>query len=114
MKTKYRAVSNGHWELLQYEAEVTNLFKRLFGCTKEWRYVPRAYYHKTYGRGLDSTGFDTRVNSLKNDLEWFVQAYPDITEYFKVFEAEQALLEAEVAAERAETEARKSNIRYFE
>lgn len=112
MKTNYRTVSNGSWETLQYEAEVTNLFWRLFGFTKEWRDVPRPYYHRAYGRRL-SPG-NLYVNSMQDDLEEFVRQQPDINEYLKIYEEKQAGLEAEVARHKAELKARRSIVRYFD
>lgn len=115
MKTKYRIINNGYWDILQYEAEVTNLFWRLLGYTKEWRYIPRPYYDKLYGRtDIAGTGANTLVNSLRQSLNDFVEQYPYIDEYFSVFNEEQKELEEQVAFDIENRETRKSKIRYFD
>jgi hypothetical protein len=80
MKTKYRSISNGHWDFLQYEKEYTFLF---FFKRKKWVNVWKPYYDKHYGRGLDITGADQSVTSLGNNLEEFAQKWPNIEDYFQ-------------------------------
>lgn len=107
MRTKYRTVSlDGHHEFLQYEAEATNLFLRLIGITKQWKNVPRPYFHRKYGR-TSLLECLTTVNSRMDSLTMFVSRYPDINDYLKVYEERQAELEAEVAREKLQT-------RYFD
>lgn len=117
MKTKYRTINNGYWELLQYE-HVYKVTKGFWWWKKEvekvdWYYVPRPYYDETYGR-YDSIGSEKYVNSLKNNLEFFVKEYPDINEYLKMYEEQQALLEAAAQQKNERRRYNKTKVRYFE
>jgi hypothetical protein len=90
MKTKYRIISNGYWEFIQYKVEKFYLFGLI--CIYNWYYVPKPYYDKYWGRELDITGADRFITSLDEDLDEFPKKYPDISVYFKWFEDEQGNL----------------------
>lgn len=108
-KTKYRTISNGHWNFLQYLV----VKKFLWFKFDEWNYVPTPYYDIIWGRDLDSTGSDRFINSLHHDIEEFVNKYPYIDEYLKIYESKQAVLEAEVRKERQKYENKKNTVHYF-
>jgi hypothetical protein len=91
--TEYRKINNGHWDFLQYKKQKRFLW--VFKYTK-WFYVWNPYYHRTYGRSLDSTGADCFVNSLYQNLDSFVKEWVDIGDYFKYAHKEQDKLEKEV------------------
>lgn len=107
-KTKYRTVSNGHWDYLQY------LVVKKFLCFKfeEWNYIPKPYYNTFTGRS-DPNGSHTLLNSLYDNPEGFMNKYPYIDEYLKIYEARQAELEAEANKELHKYETKKNTIRYF-
>ncbi len=87
--TKYRTISNGHWDYLQYEVEYKYLF---FWTRKRWEYVWKPYCHKVYGASLTSDN-DIYINSLNDgNLREFVQKYPNIEEYFERAKLRQAEL----------------------
>jgi len=105
--TKYRAVSNGHYDELEYERETHFLFFKL----KSWRPVWRPYYDEIWGRQL---GFAVKfINETNTNLKNFTTKWPDIKKYFEWAFEEQEELEEKVNKERAEREARKQDIKYF-
>ena len=117
MKTRYRTVNNGYWELLQYEVVETYTvgfwFLKKTLERKYWAYVPRPFYDEFYGR-FDPVRSDTTVNSLKNNLDQFVKDYPDITEYWKVYEKQQAVLVEQAKAKNEAYRQRKKNVKYYD
>ena len=90
--TKYRIVSNGYQHYLQYEIT----YKFLWFWTKtRWECVPKPYCNMTTGTNFCS-GDDIYINTLSSDnLEKFVEQWPDIEPYLKITEKNQELLEAE-------------------
>lgn len=106
--TKYRTVSNGHWDFLQYLV----VKKFLWFKFEEWEYVPKPYYCTFTGRS-DSTGSDIYINSLNSNLSKFVTDYPCIDEYLKYYNIEQDKLEVNVTKKQNEYEAKKNTIHYF-
>jgi hypothetical protein len=88
MKTEYRKVSNGTWEFLEY-AEIRKvfwLFKK-----KIWKRVPCPYYNTTVGR--KNMEVYTHVNSLRDDLDNFITSWPNIEDYWPIFNEEQDFIE---------------------
>lgn len=88
--TKYRKISNGHWDFLQYRKEKKILW--LFSYHK-WEYVWKPYYDKIWGRGLDCSGTKGYVNSLNCNLTSFINKWTNIEDYFQEAKKEQTLLE---------------------
>lgn len=88
--TKYRTVSNGYWDYLQYEIE----YKFLFFWTKtKWEYVWKPYCDKSTGTYLAGKD-DKYVNTLKDgNLEHFVESWPNIEKYFLQAKIRQEELE---------------------
>lgn len=81
MTTKYRTVSNGYWNWLEYQ---DHSFNWLGFRIKKWKRVPKPYYDKIWGRSLgdvSDTATDSWVNSLDDNIENFVKANPDIFDY---------------------------------
>jgi hypothetical protein len=107
-KTKYRTVSNGHWDYLQYLV----VKKFLWIKYDEWQYVPKPYCSTFSGRP-DSIESNTHINSLNDYPANFVNKYPYIDEYLKIYRANQAELEAKANKERQEYEDKKNRVRYF-
>lgn len=107
-KTKYRTVSNGHWDYLQYLV----VKKFLWIKYDEWHYVPKPYYRTFTGRE-DPNGSYTLLNSLYDNLDDFMNKYPYIDEYLKIYETKQAELEDNAHKKRQEYEDKKNRVRYF-
>ena len=107
-KTRYRTVSNGHWEFLQYAME----FKIIWFKFTIWEYVYKPYYSSIFGR-YDSTGVDTIVNSLHNNISNFISNYPDISMYLAWSVNEQKRLESEAAKEEEERYQRAGRVTYL-
>lgn len=117
-KTRYRTVSNGYWELLQYEVVKTYtvgfwFFKKTIE-KRNWYYVPRPYYDEIWGRSLDCVLSDTVINSLNTNLDQFVKDYPDINDWFKVYDKKQTKLVEQVKEKRAARAEREKKVRYFD
>ena len=108
MKTRYRRISNGHWDFLQYEKEVPHL---IFFKKKKWFYVPRPYYDTFWGRSLDSIGDDTYVNSLKENLDMFAKKLGNIEDYFEFFNEQQAALVQKALEYQAEIEKKRGTVK---
>ena len=110
--TKYRTVSNGYWEYLQYEHEYRFLY---FWKKREWRYVWWPYYDKVTGRYyVDCPSDRGYVNSLRGITpKKFVEKYPDINEYFKWATEEQEKLVNESKEYWKEINERKTKIKYL-
>lgn len=106
-KTRYRKLcTDGHWDLLQYEKEVRGWFSK----KKKWFYVPRPYYDTFYGR--ETTIYDdTWVCSINTNLGRFVEQWPDINDYLKYFEKEQARLKQKALDYRADIEKKKGTVK---
>lgn len=105
--TKYRIISNGYWEYLQYATEHRFLWHKYV----KWHYVPKPCYDSVWGRDwLDEYLF---VNSLEDSIEGFIKEYPDINAYWPIFNEKQRKLEEEVRVEREKIENRKSEVKYF-
>lgn len=107
-KTKYRTISNGHWDFLQYLV----IKKFLWIKIEEWHYVPKPFYRTFSGRP-DSIESNTHINSLNDYPSDFVNKYPYIDEYLKIYETEQAELENKADKKIQEYETKKNTIHYF-
>lgn len=114
MKTKYRTINNGYYDILQYQVKSPPKWWQ-FSSKLEWEYVPRPFFHKVYGRASYLPGIEAIVNisSFKDNLEEFVAKYPNINEYWSVFDKEQAALEAKAAEQDQEITTNKLKVRYF-
>lgn len=87
--TKYRTISNGHWDYLQYEVEYKFFF---FWTRKNWEYVWKPYCDKATGDYYGSED-NCYINSLRDgNLEKFVQRWPNIEEYFEQAKLEEVKL----------------------
>lgn len=107
MNTQYRTISNGYWEFLQY---LTTKPYFVFWKKEVWSYVWKPYFHRSYGRE-DITGSDTFICSLHENLEKFVEKWPNIEDYFKSARVEQERLEYKVNVENAKYAAEKNKTR---
>ena len=118
MKTRYRTISNGYWEILQYEVVQTYTvgfwFLKKTVERKYWADVPRPYYDEIWGRNLDAVKSDTVVTSLKYDLNRFVKDYPDIKVWLEDYDKKQAELVENARKKRAERDENRRKVRYFE
>jgi hypothetical protein len=108
--TKYRAISDGHTEHLQYLKERKFLF--LF-TVKSWCYIWRPYYDTIFGRTLDVCKYDTYICSYNTNLGHFKSKYTDIDEYFRWASKEQERLELKANKEKEKTNKKKGKIRYL-
>lgn len=110
--TKYRTVSNGYWEYLQYEYEYKYLF--FFKKTK-WLYVWYPYYDKITGRYyLDCPSDYGYVNSLRGIRpDEFVKTWPEIDAYFKWATEEQNRLVKISEDHWSGVNNKKNEVRYF-
>ena len=108
--TKYRIVSNGYWHYLQYEI----IYKFLWFWIKiRWEYVPKAYCNQTTG-SYNCSDENIFVNTLSGDnLEKFVEQWPDIEPYLKITEKNQEFLEAEYEKNKEEIKKKKEEIIYI-
>jgi len=80
--TKYRTISNGYWDYLQYEIEYKE--KHIFCKTKtktKWENVWKPYCDKSTGKYYGQKQ-DQYINSLNDDIKNFVQKWSNIEEYF--------------------------------
>ena len=59
--TKYRIVSDGYAEHLQYLYEKKVFF---FFTVKKWRYIWYPYYDKIWGRSLNISGYDNYMYAI--------------------------------------------------
>jgi hypothetical protein len=117
MKTNYRTIHNGHWEVLQYE----NTYKVVEGYwwwkkeveKTEWFCVPRPYYDSNYGRS-DPVGAQKYINSLNCNLDYFVKTYPDVDVYLKYYFEKQAELVTETKEAEERYHNNKDQVRYFQ
>ena len=108
--TKYRIVSDGYAEHLQYLRERKFLF---FFSVRYWCYIWRPYYDRIWGRGMDSYGYKTYISSHNTDFESFTSKYKCISEYFKWASKEQKRLESRAKKETEEINKRKSEVTYL-
>lgn len=79
-KTKYRLISDGHFEYLQY----LKITKVLFWNFKRWRCIPKPYCDLVSGTTFSFSGYYTLVtgdNIAKN--------FPNIEDYWPVYKKEQ-------------------------
>jgi hypothetical protein len=117
-------VSDGYVNFLQYrhtETRVTTLsFKFLFlrihrertrVVQTKWKYVWRPYYDRSYGRSLDTLGYDCYVCAYNENLTKFPTKWPRISAYFEWAKAQQDLLEAAVRKRNAEIEEKKGKVK---
>jgi hypothetical protein len=88
--TKYRTISDGYCERLQY----LTMEKTFFGLRKKlvWAYVFHPYYHRSYGRD-DVLFHKTCVCSYNETLATFPKRWPEISKYFEWASKEQSRLE---------------------
>ena len=108
--TKYRTISNGHWDYLQYEVEYKYLF---FWTRKRWEYVWKPYCDKATGTYY-SGEYNSYISSLKDgNLEEFVQKWPNIEEYFEQAKLRQAELVKIYHEYRKKLEEKKNKITYL-
>ena len=108
--TKYRIISDNHWDYLQY----LTIKKHFFFWTKEvWSYVWKPYYDKIYGRSLSSVcEWDIWINSLEDgNLEKFTKKWIYIEDYFKEAKVEQDRLIAKAQTYNKEIAERKNKIK---
>ncbi len=109
--TKYRTVSNGHWEYLEYLS-----FKKGFLGTKEiWKKIPCPYYHWLKGRSDDHSLKEDYlyINSLRHDLRDFVAKYTSIESYWPIYMAEQLVVETRARAKLSAYNERNGVIKYL-
>ena len=105
--TKYRAVSNGYYDELEYEKETHFLFFK----RKSWCPVWRPYYNEIWGRQL---GFqDKFITGINTNLKDFTTKWPEIKDYFKLAWEEQEKLEEKVNKKREEREKKRQDVKYF-
>ena len=110
MKTKYRIVSNGHWDYLQYEVEYKYLY---FWTRKRWEYVWKPYCDKTTGTSLTSE-WNIYINSLEDgNLEKFAKLWTNVEDYFIQAKVRQKELEKIYEEHRNKIEENKKKIVYL-
>jgi hypothetical protein len=108
--THYRAVSNGQWDWLEYEAEERFLFFRW----KTWKPVPKAYCRWPYPRdhfALVGRDPDCYVNSCDENIADFIRKWPDIGDYMAHFAKAQGELNAKWNAKEREYEKKRGTVR---
>ena len=108
-KTRYRRLSDGHQDFLQYEKEVRYL---IFFKKKKWFYIPRPYYHTYYGRD-DMFGYETFVCALNSNLDRFAERWVDIKDYLKHYGENQTKLEDAARDYRTNIEKKKGTVKYM-
>ncbi len=108
--TKYRKENDGYVDFLQYEKE-TNF---LFFTFKTWKYVWRPYYCSSFGRSMDTTGYDTYVCRYNNNLEDFVQKWKNIDDYFEYANEEQARLESNENKRKLKIKLKENTVSFFD
>lgn len=116
-KTRYRTISNGQWEFLQYEVPVTNWFLRLLGIkTWGWRYVPRPYYPSSNFaiKWHHVSSADLYINNCYDkDLSKFVEMYPDISDYWPVYWSKMSELARQYRQNEMLVDESEDEVRYF-
>jgi len=105
--TKYRTVSNGYYDELEYQKE----FKFLFFKRNSWHSVWRPYYDEIWGRTLDYR--HNYINSINTNIKDFVTKWPNIKNYFDWALEEQEKLEEKINKERIKIELKKQEVKYF-
>ena len=108
--TKYRIVSDGYAEHLQYLKERKFLF---FFTVRSWCYIWRPYYDRIWGRSLDSCLYDTYISSYNTNFDRFTSEYKCISKYFEWASKKQRLLEKEANKENEKINKRKSEVTYL-
>ncbi|QQR76636.1 hypothetical protein IPJ63_04030 [Candidatus Nomurabacteria bacterium] len=108
-KTRYRTISDGHVEFLQYY----RTYKVFFGLIKlsAWTNVWYPYFDKLWGRTLDSSGYNGYACTYNTNLEKFKDDWPNIEDYFKWAEEQQKILEAEAKEYKEEIEKKKGEVK---
>jgi len=109
-ETKYRTISDGYKEYLQYERKTHFLF--IFTVYK-WTYIWRPYYDQIWGRSLDTTCSDTYICSYNTYFKDFIEKYPHIEDYFTWADEEQKRLEHIANEEKKEIEEKKDTVKYL-
>jgi hypothetical protein len=112
-KTRYRTINNGHWDILEYEAEKIKNFIGYKYVKKIWLPVPIPYFDKVYGRDTFLT-CNLYVTSLDYNIEVFINKHPYIEDYLKEFRDEQKKLEDEAREYNSEINNKRGKIKYFD
>ena len=107
-KTRYRAVSNGFFQFLEYQC----LKERMFLPDRWiWVKVPRPYYswiHDRYGNS-----YDVQISSYNENLKEFVKKWPHIDKYLEYFDIEEKRLIAIEEAKKVKIEKKRIEIEYY-
>lgn len=107
--TKYRKVSNGYAYFLQHLRTRRFLFIKY----KEWSYIAHPYHDTMFGRSCDTTGYDTSVCSVNNNLDDFVKKWTNISDYYKWANEEQEKLERKAVDENRMVSKKRKSIEYY-
>lgn len=87
IKTKYRVISDGYRNYLQYEIKTTFLGYKV---QSEWKYIP----HMDSISEIIPSEDDYYINEYNYDnFDAFVQKYPSITDYLCEWEIKKKLFE---------------------
>lgn len=109
MKTKYRIVSNGYQQYLEY----LKITKGFFLDSEKWCRVWKPHYDEIFGRDYACLDWYLYVEGSEYELKDFTEKWPNIDEYFKYAEIEQAKLEEEVKKKREERKRRSKEVKYL-
>lgn len=109
MKTKYRIVSDGYQQYLEYLVTTEILFWK----HEKWCRVWKPHYDEIFGRDYVSLDWYLYVEGSDDELKEFTNKWSNIEEYFKWAECEQTKLEEEVKIKREERKRRSEKVKYL-